>query len=86
MAVWPDSWNAKYPNGPVQIAEYWREWAPDFFTAVTAHTKDFVQYATKEMRVYWAVGTGDVAKQVMEILAILARVLDNLKVDTSGFK
>lgn len=42
-----DSWDAEYPNSPVQIAEYWREWAPDYFTTVTAHTKEFVQYVTK---------------------------------------
>ncbi len=35
---------------------------PDFFTKLIEHTIEFVEFATKEMRKYWAVGTGDVAK------------------------
>ena len=80
------TWNGNNPGNPVRVAEFWREWAQDFFSdfVIREARKKTARYIA-EMRRFWAAMSGEKALQVMEILQSFENELPGLRIDTSGF-
>ncbi|KAK2750070.1 hypothetical protein FQN57_004562 [Myotisia sp. PD_48] len=66
------------------LVAYWDEWLRDFLPGIANRARAWVQNWTRQMHQYWAVRTGPVANQAIEILSTFKSLASDLEIDISG--
>jgi hypothetical protein len=81
-----DVWNAANPNDQTTIADFWKEWAKDFFdNFIVDHTKKWCTTALGRIREAYESSSAAHAQSVIDAVTMYEAELEDIKVNTDMF-